>query len=238
MKRRTFIFSAALFPFASQAFAAGEWEARLVVGDEEGGSMRAGLHIKLADSWKTYWRVPGEAGVPPQFALAGDAQSRIAVEFPAPLRIADQSGEAIGYLGEVLFPILISAADLSVVEVSAFFGVCHDVCKPARFSASLAGADKNPGLIADWLARVPMQSDFAASARQDKESLVLDLSLSCSDIFVEGPDGLYFRKPAFEGQRAILKIDGLQPGDGLSGKELRLTALAGGKGLEQRVIVA
>jgi DsbC/DsbD-like thiol-disulfide interchange protein len=238
MKRRTFILSAAALPFASPAFAAGEWQARLVLGDEEAGSRRAGLHIKLADSWKTYWRVPGEAGVPPQINLAGAANSTLAVLYPAPQRIIDQSGEAIGYLGEVLFPMLISPADISAAGISAFFGVCHDVCKPARFSADFANAQRDPGLIAEWLARVPGPAAVAASAHQAGDSLVLELSETCSDIFVEGPDGYYFRKPAFEAGRASLKIDGLQSGDSLKGKELRLTAIVGGKGLEQRIIVA
>ena len=43
-------------------------QVRLVRGAmQPDGSIQAGVHIQLDKGWKTYWRVPGDAGVPPDF---------------------------------------------------------------------------------------------------------------------------------------------------------------------------
>src|SRR5262245_61665352 len=45
----------------------------------------AGVEVKLADGWKTYWRMPGDAGVPPNFDWAGSTNiGSITVRYPAP----------------------------------------------------------------------------------------------------------------------------------------------------------
>src|SRR6187397_1512976 len=44
---------------------------RLVAGGTQGGALRAGIEIKLQPGWKTYWRYPGDSGVPPSFSFAG-----------------------------------------------------------------------------------------------------------------------------------------------------------------------
>ena len=41
---------------------------RLLPGDAKpGGDGLAGLEIRLDEGWKTYWRSPGDAGIPPTF---------------------------------------------------------------------------------------------------------------------------------------------------------------------------
>ena len=44
-------------------------EVRLIAGSIADGVAQAGLEIRLAPHWKTYWRYPGDAGVPPQHEL-------------------------------------------------------------------------------------------------------------------------------------------------------------------------
>ena len=47
-----------------QSFVSG----RIIPGSrQDDGSRLAGLRLTLARGWKTYWRSPGEAGVPPSF---------------------------------------------------------------------------------------------------------------------------------------------------------------------------
>src|SRR5204862_2777548 len=36
-------------------------------GDGAGRILRGGIEIRLAPGWKTYWRYPGDSGVPPRF---------------------------------------------------------------------------------------------------------------------------------------------------------------------------
>ena len=65
--------------------------ARLISGlqAETGGALRAGVEVRLKAGWHTYWRYPGDAGVPPQFDFK-DSQNvkRLDVLWPAPQRLA------------------------------------------------------------------------------------------------------------------------------------------------------
>src|SRR5712691_2839794 len=72
---------------------------RLIAGSRTSDAMaRAGIEIKLAPGWKTYWRYPGDSGVPPRFDFAGSENVKsIEIMWPAPHRLSDESGITIGY---------------------------------------------------------------------------------------------------------------------------------------------
>jgi DsbC/DsbD-like thiol-disulfide interchange protein len=82
---------------------------RLLAGGDvaqPGKAVLAGVEITMAEGWKTYWRNPGEAGVPPSFDWAGSSNTAsIKVAYPAPMRLVDPAAEMIGYKTSVLFPI-------------------------------------------------------------------------------------------------------------------------------------
>ena len=40
---------------------------RLIAGTQRGAVHRAGIEIRLAPGWKTYWRYPGDSGIAPRF---------------------------------------------------------------------------------------------------------------------------------------------------------------------------
>src|SRR5579872_5164901 len=62
--------------------------ARLVAGDASGGRLHAGVEIKLAPGAITYWRNPGDAGLPPVFNFDGsDNLKQAQPQFPAPQRL-------------------------------------------------------------------------------------------------------------------------------------------------------
>ena len=42
-------------------------------------SVRIGLQIKLAPGWKTYWRTPGDAGIPPHFDWVGSENLQLGI---------------------------------------------------------------------------------------------------------------------------------------------------------------
>ena len=49
------------------------------------GTWMAALHLTLSPGWKTYWRVPGEAGIPPLFDIAASTNiAALAVHWPTP----------------------------------------------------------------------------------------------------------------------------------------------------------
>lgn len=102
------------------------------------GTTMAGLRIRLADGWKTYWRAPGDAGIPPQFRWSGSENLEgVRVHWPVPMVFEQGGMRSIGYRGEVVLPIeLIPATAGAPVTLSgeAELGVCRDICMPVRVS--------------------------------------------------------------------------------------------------------
>src|SRR5258705_8750265 len=83
---------------AQTAIATSSWieahasRARLVAGRTKtaNGTYLAGIEIGLDDGWKTYWRMPGDSGVPPSFDWKGSTNvAAVNVLYPAPARIAE-----------------------------------------------------------------------------------------------------------------------------------------------------
>src|SRR3989441_5982720 len=103
---------------ASAAEDASRWDGdarsavRLISGSAAGSVLRAGVEIRLKSGWHTYWRYPGDAGVPPQFDFAASQNlKQVTVLWPAPQRIEEAGGSSIGYLGSVIFPLRVEALD-------------------------------------------------------------------------------------------------------------------------------
>lgn len=122
----------------------------------------AGLRLRLAEQWKTYWRSPGEAGVPPVFDFAGSENlAAVEVLWPAP-RIFELNGlRTIGYAREVVLPLAVTPRDPGrdvVLRGQMEIGVCRDICLPISLSveAELPAAATAPDLaIRAAVAAVP-----------------------------------------------------------------------------------
>ncbi len=245
MDRRIFISTLASLPFISSAQATLPWKAEFVVGGFDGITYAAGFRVIMDKGWKTYWRNPGQAGIPPHIEITGANLESMTIDFPLPLRIIEDGSEALGYHDEVVFPISLKPIDATKpisAHLSSFFGICAVVCTPAKFEADGKFANDNPqsAIISKWQMRVPQPSRFISAAHVTEHYLVLDLKQSLKDIFVEGPDRYFFQAPDFakETGRAWIKVEGLKDSKDLLGIELRITADANGPGLEQRVTVA
>ena len=119
------------------------------------GSHVVGLLLDLAPGWKTYWRSPGDAGIPPRFDWAGSRNiAGLRALWPTP-EAMDQNGmTSIGYPGDVVIPLMIrpeSTGGEMRLTGRMELGVCKDVCVPAelRFSATLTPGDRrDPRLVA------------------------------------------------------------------------------------------
>ncbi|MDA7423196.1 protein-disulfide reductase DsbD domain-containing protein [Thalassococcus lentus] len=129
------------------------------------GDHMAALHLKLAPGWKTYWRAPGDAGIPPHFDWRGSRGMRtVAVHWPTP-HVFWQSGmRSIGYDTEIVLPLQIAAKgagqDIKLKGVIDI-GICKDVCLPhrVRVDAILPASAKKPdGKIAAALADAPLSA--------------------------------------------------------------------------------
>jgi DsbC/DsbD-like thiol-disulfide interchange protein len=218
-----------LRPAAAQAAAedASAWSGaaqsrmRIVSGGaspDRAGVLRAGVEIRLSPGYKTYWRSPGDSGVPPQFNWSGSQNlASVEVRWPAPLRFADGAGSSIGYAEEIIFPLLVTAADPGrpvLLKLALDYAVCEKLCIPAQGAANLQiGPDRTRQIarIAAFDARVPRriaQGELqggvgltSATTVRDGKGRILRLALAApdglpvEDVFVEGPDMWLFGKP-------------------------------------------
>ena len=114
------------------------------------GSRVAAIRIKLAPGWKTYWRSPGDAGIPPQFDWSGSKNLQsVGITWPAP-KVYPQSGlQTIGYKDELVLPITIAPRKTGKpvkLRVSLDIGVCKDICVPFHLtlSSTLEGTTSTP----------------------------------------------------------------------------------------------
>ncbi|MDP3960380.1 MAG: protein-disulfide reductase DsbD family protein, partial [Pseudorhodobacter sp.] len=110
--------------------------ADLMAGWRSGpGSHMTALHLRLAPEWKTYWRSPGEAGIPPEFDWSGSQNvGAVRLYWPRPEVFAVSGMQSIGYHHELVLPIEITAIDPAQpihLRVRVALGVCRDICMPA-----------------------------------------------------------------------------------------------------------
>jgi DsbC/DsbD-like thiol-disulfide interchange protein len=224
---------------------------RLVpVGDVDGRARGALVELKLAHGWKTYWRMPGDAGIPPSFDWSGSTNAgEVMVYYPAPIAMADQGGVAVGYKDAVAFPVDVKPLDGSkpvdlTVELS--IGVCKDICIPveAKLKTRLMGGSGGAEAVvahAAAMARVPVAVSMADAARRTPGLLGAQAVLAgdapkltfrtraAGEVFIEAPDALFVplaRRLAGEGAgEAIYEVDLTKTSDvkELAGKTLRLT---------------
>jgi DsbC/DsbD-like thiol-disulfide interchange protein len=124
-------------------------------GMTERGTYQAALRLTLSDGWKTYWRAPGEAGIPPQIDWRGSRNLRaVQITWPAP-HVFDQGGmRTIGYERQMVLPVEITPeipGQPVRLKGEIAFGLCKDVCIPGelRFDQALdARAGRNPAIAA------------------------------------------------------------------------------------------
>ena len=136
-------------------------------GQTRSGTHRAALRVVLADGWKTYWRAPGDSGIPPQFDWIGSSNiAQVSITWPTP-EVFDQDGiRTIGYKHQMVLPLEIRAVEPGQpirLKGEIEFGLCEDICVPAVLSFDLpldAGAPRSPA-IAAALAERPFSADEA-----------------------------------------------------------------------------
>lgn len=110
------------------------------------GTEMAALHLVLAPGWKTYWRAPGEAGIPPRFDWSGSENlASVRFHWPRP-EVFDLNGmRTFGYHDDLVLPIEFTPRDKAAairVRASVDLGVCDEICVP--MSLDLA-SDLAPG---------------------------------------------------------------------------------------------
>ena len=129
-------------------------------GQAADGSHLAALRLVLADGWKTYWRTPGDAGIPPRFSWRGSQNvGEVSFTWPTPSVFKTSGMRTLGYEDQLILPVRItpSATDQPVrLKGRMELGVCKDICIPSelKFDQDLDPlADRNPAIVAALAAR-------------------------------------------------------------------------------------
>jgi len=115
---------------------------RLLAGwAEPDGRRVAGLSLTMAPGWKTYWRVPGEAGFAPRFDWTGSGNvAALEVIWPSPTPFTQFGMTSFGYADRMLLPLQVTPADPAAplaLRLTFDFGVCEAVCVPETATLAL-----------------------------------------------------------------------------------------------------
>ena len=118
---------------------------RLLAGSRSGGVLLGGIAIQLQPGWKTYWRTPGDSGVPPRFDFSkSDNVEAVTVSWPAPMKFDDGAGGiSLGYRKQVVLPLRIVAKNDDkpvTLRVHISYAVCEKLCIPVEANSELTFA--------------------------------------------------------------------------------------------------
>lgn len=231
----------------------------------ESGKVQLGLHFKLTDGWKIYWRSPGDAGFPPTTDWSASQNLAGTEKFwPVPHRFSLFGLETFGYGDEVVFPINASlerVGERLSLRGQVNYLVCEEICIPHNQEVSLdlaAGPDsRSPEgfLIDSFSALVPDDGTRAGwslvstSLVGDMDSPAIEVVARAAtpfaepDLLLEGPPGFTFGKPEVDlsdggktvSLRAAVGKTSVAQGV-IEGKQLTVTVTDGNQGMEQRAI--
>jgi len=228
----------------ARAQAASDWvrhpeiALRLVAAAEATGTgdrIRLGIEMALQPGWKTYWRSPGDAGLPVTVDWSGsDNLAAAELRHPAPERFTLFGLETFGYGGTVILPVdarLAAPGRAAELRAGIDVLVCEDVCIPYRADLALAlpAGPARPSAHAHDIARFasavpPVDADGAgvnglavegADFRAGPDAAIVlraraEPPFAAPDVYVEGPSGWSFAKPAVRfaegGRSAVLTV--------------------------------
>ncbi|WP_165492762.1 protein-disulfide reductase DsbD domain-containing protein [Lichenihabitans psoromatis] len=178
------------------------------------GSM-LGLEIRLDPGYLTYWRTPGDSGVPPTFSTAGSTNvAHIEVEYPAPLKLDEAGSEVFGYKDEVTFPVRLTRIEPAMpatLKLAVDYAICATQCLPVHAMLDLTLTDSGStdaiAQVQQALAKVPRETPLQSPDRLAIDRVTIDpadlKSLSVvarastgASLFVEAPEGWYVQAGA------------------------------------------
>ena len=191
------------------------------VPDDEEAPLYLGWQVQMEGDWKTYWRTPGSAGLPPVFSWAGSVNiANVEVLYPLPSRFQLFDLQTYGYHNEVVYPIKITPAIAGApitVKMKVNFLVCEDLCVPVEdaFEMTIPATEGkavfsiHAGLIDRYLEQVPESvsgmgkeiqiANVSLSGVPGSQNLILRLIgtalLSGADVIVEDTVNFKFGAP-------------------------------------------
>src|SRR6202790_1020303 len=231
---------------------------RLLAGSRSGAVLLGGIAFQLQPGWKTYWRTPGDSGVPPRFDFSkSENVEAVTVLWPAPLKFDDGAGgHSLGYHNQIVLPLRIVAKNTDkpvTLRADINYAVCEKLCIPVEASAELAftsvASTEDSALFAA-LDTVPKPASVGDPnpltirdvKRDGKSTVLVDVVSPDSrklSLFVEGPTpdwGLPVPKLLEHSppgvKRFVFELDGMPPGTDPAGAALKLTLVGGDRSYE------
>lgn len=230
---------------------------RLIAGSRNGGVLLGGIAFQLQPGWKTYWRTPGDSGVPPRFDFsASDNIEAVTVLWPAPMQFPDGAGgTSFGYHKQLLLPLRIIAKkpDKPVtLRAEINYAVCDKLCVPVDAKAEvsfLSDASAEDPSLATALETVPQPAKIGdpnpltiQRVSRDGNRVLVDVVApggKDARLFVEGPTADWALPPpkllertAAGLQRFSFELEGLPSGAKPEGAALKLTLVGEGHAYE------
>ncbi len=231
---------------------------RLLAGSRSGAVLLGGVAFQLQPGWKTYWRTPGDSGVPPRFDFSKSENiEAVTVMWPAPLKFDDGAGGvSLGYHDQTVLPLRIVPKNVDkpvMLRAEINYAVCEKICIPVEANAELAfnsvASTEDSALLAA-LDTVPKPANVGDPnpltirdvKREGKSTVLVDVvTPDARDVhlFVEGPTpdwGLPVPKPVEHSppgvKRFVFELDGVPPGVNPEGAALKLTLVGGDRAYE------
>ncbi len=99
----------------------------------ENGAHYAGIQIDLAPGWKTYWRAPGDGGIPTTVTWNGSENLKEAsIMWPRPVVFRAFGMRSVGYADRVVLPVHLEAETNGPISIkmNMRLGVCKEICLP------------------------------------------------------------------------------------------------------------
>jgi len=230
---------------------------RLLAGSRSGAVLLGGIAFQLQDGWKTYWRTPGDSGVPPRFDFSrSDNVDAVTVMWPAPHQFDDGAGgTSLGYKHQVVLPLRIVAKNPDkplVLRADINYAVCEKLCVPVEAKTELAFASvasTEDAALSEALNAVPKPANIGdptpvtiRDVKRDGNNVLVDVAAPETkdlSLFVEGPTPdwalpvpklVEHAPPGVK--RFSFELDGLPPGAKADGAALKLTLVGGDKSYE------
>jgi DsbC/DsbD-like thiol-disulfide interchange protein len=228
---------------------------RLILLPEEADGVRRGaLVIEPRPGWITYWKEPGDVGIPPAIKpVPGETYTVDTVDFPVPKVLMNGEMIDVGYDHPVTLPLALkNAPNGTGVTLSAFVGVCQNICIPFQADLSVppdADAVANPveaAIVSAARTQIPPgpSSDFHVITHQlsaDRKQLMVRLKMPGGQekpkAFVSGPNGhVFVEATASEGAQGetvlTLPIGKLPKKYTIAGKQWGILVVSGSRAME------
>lgn len=214
---------------------------------------RAILEMELSEGWHTYWRVPGDAGLPPRFNWSTSTNvDNVVVSWPVPQRFDELGLVTFGYKGMTRLPLTVTRKDVSapakldlVLEVM----VCNEICIPQQLhlSVDMNGIVSPQAAIIDSAMRYIPKADGAIvidTVVDGPEAIVVTATSSnvfeAVDAFVTSGDTAFTATPEIaidskDPHRALIRIVKPKSLSSLTGKDVTVVLSSGGQAGEKSV---